>query len=73
MDPRVTSKKLPVIRALVGVEPQNDSGAPPADEAADEEPTEQAEHAEPAESTRVCRKCKCGTLVLLFQISRPTV
>ncbi len=28
MSPRVTSKKLPVIRALLGVEPQDDSGAP---------------------------------------------
>ena len=73
MGPRVTSKKLPVIRGLLGVEAQDDSGAPPAGEAADEEPSGQAEHAEPDEPTRVCRKCNCGTLVLWATKARPTV
>ena len=73
MGPRVASKKLPVIRALLGVKPQDDSEAPPAGEAPEEPPSEQAERAEQDEPTRVCRKCKCGTLVLRAQKARPTV
>ncbi len=53
MGPRVTSKKMPVIRALLGVEPQDDSEALPAGEAPEDAPSEQAE---PDEPTRVCRK-----------------
>jgi hypothetical protein len=74
MGPRVASKKLPVIRALLGVEPPQDaSEAPPAGEAPEEPPSEQAERAEQDEPTRVCRKCKCGRLVLRAQKARPTV
>lgn len=60
-----------MIRALLGVEPQDDSEAPPAGEAPEEQ--EASEQDEQDEPTRVCRKCKCGALVLLFQTSRPTV
>ncbi len=70
MGPRVTSKKLPVIRALLGVKLQDDSEAPRAGEAAEEAPPEQAEQDVP---TRPCRKCKCGTLVLRATEARPTV
>jgi hypothetical protein len=44
-----------------------------AGEAPEEPPSEQAERAEQDEPTRVCRKCKCGTLVLRAQKARPTV
>jgi hypothetical protein len=36
MGPRVTSKKLPVIRALLGIESQDDSEAAPAGEGPEE-------------------------------------
>ena len=70
MGPRVTSKKLPVIRGLLGVERQDDSEAPPAGDAPDEPLSEQPE---PTEPTRPCRKCKCGTLVLRATKARPKV
>ncbi len=58
-----------MIRALLGVDlPQGDSEAPPG-----ETPEETSEQPEPAEPTRVCRKCKCGTLALRAEKARPTV
>ena len=49
MGPRATGKKLPVIRALLGVEPPQDaSEAPPAGEAPEREASEQPEPVDPA-------------------------
>jgi hypothetical protein len=60
-----------VIRALLGVQaPQGASEAAPAGEAPEQEASEQPEAAEP---TRPCRKCKCGTLVLRAEKTRPSV
>lgn len=60
-----------MIRELLSVvPPQDDSDAPPRGDTPEQEASEQPE---PAEPTRICRKCKCGTLVLRAEKARPTV